>query len=434
MKLPVKGQLTITSKIAASLSMLISFLMLIMGLVMWGYLKISVDFIQSQHILKNFALFWGCITSASIIAGIFLAMVISKRILKRPIKEMVKATEYISAGDVSQKANLYNRDELGNLAMSFNMMTGYLANLLRSITSYTGEIVKSCQSLNMNLKSTSNTSGRLVKEMYSQAGKTKEHVNLLKNCANLACDLVDQVEQSGLVLREKTGDVAVIIEGGHEPRELIQKAINDIQSVKHSLTELKKVAQENKLVLSEFEQISGSLDNYIERSRAFNFNIAVEVAKLGGKNMAAELEQLQSLADEGTLKNRDMLNKMKTAGENIEVLNKSIDNNITATDQGQKSISDAINCWDQIINRLATEKEAIEKVMHVWTENKKQGDNLLESLNYIMDELDKSLQTFINTGEAGKMQTELLDELQSTLSKMLRVSNTLNNLCLQFKT
>ncbi len=68
----------------------------------------------------------------SLLLGIFLA-----RTLTRPIREITTATRAVADGDLEQKVPVRSRDELGELATSFNLMSAKLAqsiNLRRQMT------------------------------------------------------------------------------------------------------------------------------------------------------------------------------------------------------------------------------------------------------------------------------------------------------------
>jgi signal transduction histidine kinase len=68
----------------------------------------------------------------SLLLGIFLA-----RTLTRPIREITTATRAVADGDLDQKVPVRSKDELGELATSFNLMSTKLAqsiNLRRQMT------------------------------------------------------------------------------------------------------------------------------------------------------------------------------------------------------------------------------------------------------------------------------------------------------------
>lgn len=398
-----------------------------------GYLGISTTAGYLQENMRSLVTYLGLVTVVAVIAGIFLAMIISRRILNRPIQDLSAATEHIATGDFSMKVNTVNRDELGNLASSFNMMTGYLANLFRSITTYTGELVKSCQSLSSAVKSTENASRRLVKSMQEHAGRTGEHISMLQGCADLAGGLVERVEQSGRELRRTAGEIMAVAGDAREPARLMSGAEKSVDGLKHSLQELKQTAGSSLAAFGEMKTVAGVFAEYLDRSRDINFNLALEVARLGGRDLTGELDQLRQMADEGMEKTRSYIEGINNAGRSVDMVIKALEDNLVAVEKSKQAIAGAGACWESLGERLVSESEAIEDLMESLAENERQKTRLLEALGYLMEELDKALREFNGTGEAGEKQTELLGQLDSTMRRILRVSNALNNLCLQFR-
>ncbi|MBI2759260.1 MAG: HAMP domain-containing protein [Chloroflexi bacterium] len=72
----------------------------------------------------------------AIALALLLAIILS-RTLTRPIRELTAATQVVSVGDLAQQVPVRSRDELGQLATSFNRMSSDLArslNLRRQMT------------------------------------------------------------------------------------------------------------------------------------------------------------------------------------------------------------------------------------------------------------------------------------------------------------
>lgn len=398
-----------------------------------GYLGIATSAGYLHQNMRSLIMYLALATIAAVVAGIFLAMVISRRILNRPILDLSAATEHIATGNFSMKVDSRNRDELGNLASSFNMMTGYLSNLFRSITTYTGELVRSCQSLSTAVQSTESASKRLVESMQEHAGRTGEHISMLQGCADLAGGLVERVEQSGRDLRRTAGEILAVAGDSQEPARLMSGAAASVDEVKRSLEGLKTAAGENLAAFGELKRLAGVFSEYLDRSRAFNFNLALEVARLGGRDLTRELDELQKTADEGMEKTRQYISAIDKAGRSVESVITSLEENMGTVERGKNAIVEAGLCWESLGERLVAESEAIDGLMDSMAENEKHKKQLLDALGYLMEELDKAVQEFNGTGAAGERQTELLGQLESTMRRILRVSNALNNLCLQFK-
>jgi len=82
----------------------------------------ETDFLN--HVMQVITL-----TAIGVIAvGLLLAFLLS-RSLTRPIRELTAATHAISAGQLKQEVPVRSRDELGQLAASFNRMN---AEMVRS--------------------------------------------------------------------------------------------------------------------------------------------------------------------------------------------------------------------------------------------------------------------------------------------------------------
>jgi len=398
-----------------------------------GYLGLSSSAGYLHRNTNILFYYMGGFMIAAVIAGIFLSMVISRRILNRPIIALAAATENIATGNFSMKVNSQNRDELGNLASSFNTMTGYLSNLFRSITTYTSELVKSCQSLNTTVKSSEKATKRLAESMLEHAGRTGEHISMLRGCADLAEGLVERVERSGQTLRRAADEITAIAGDSQEPARLMHGAADSLEDVKRSLERLKESTGKSLTAFGEMKQLAGVFSNYLDRSRAFNFNLALEVARLGGQDLTRELDELQKMSNEGMDKTRLYIDSIENASQSVESMIIELEKNFGTVEEGKRALIEAGSCWESLGQRLIAESNVIDGMMDGMADNEKQRRELLESLNHLMEQLEKALKEFNGTGKAGERQTEQLGQLESTMRRILRVSNALDNLCTQFK-
>lgn len=97
------------------------------------------EFESEKRNMRNASLAAFFITSGLASLSIYIAL---KRILGRPIRELVSATERVSRGDLDYKVPVATKDELGALASSFNMMTEALVNYKKKLLDANEELVR----------------------------------------------------------------------------------------------------------------------------------------------------------------------------------------------------------------------------------------------------------------------------------------------------
>lgn len=83
----------------------------------------------------------------AILAGLIISRLIVLRAIRRPVKELMQATDRVSTGDFSGQVQIFYEDDLGRLASAFNTMTGHLGVLFQSIRSSVNDINHTAQAI-----------------------------------------------------------------------------------------------------------------------------------------------------------------------------------------------------------------------------------------------------------------------------------------------
>lgn len=100
---------------------------------------------RTQRYVHDLGLLIALILLVAVLAGGMLAHVITNRVLRQPINDLMEATKHIATGNFAYKVPVRKADELGTLAQAFNTMTGHLSNLFRTVYASTAEMSRSSQ-------------------------------------------------------------------------------------------------------------------------------------------------------------------------------------------------------------------------------------------------------------------------------------------------
>ncbi|MGB9802886.1 HAMP domain-containing protein [Desulfofundulus sp.] len=110
-----------------------------------GYFYLRMDQGRTIKYLHDLVLTMVLLLLAAVYAGVMLAHIISKHVLRKPIEDLLEATRHIATGNFTYQVPVRKEDELGSLARAFNTMTGHLTNLFRTVHLSTMEMARTSQ-------------------------------------------------------------------------------------------------------------------------------------------------------------------------------------------------------------------------------------------------------------------------------------------------
>ncbi|MEW6661236.1 MAG: HAMP domain-containing protein [Bacillota bacterium] len=127
-----KQRMSLQTKIAIAFVFTCLYLMLMM-LMIFNFFAQSL--VPSEILSSLFRRVAPLFVTAGLM-GIIISQLIVIKLVKKPVKELIDATERVSLGDLTKPASMYYKDELGWLANCFNKMTSHLSYLVKTAQEY----------------------------------------------------------------------------------------------------------------------------------------------------------------------------------------------------------------------------------------------------------------------------------------------------------
>ncbi|HTP08812.1 MAG TPA: HAMP domain-containing sensor histidine kinase [Anaerolineae bacterium] len=103
-----------------------------------GYVELSDGPAYGSEIVKNVAWAWALAGSIAVALAAIVGWLISRRISK-PIVALTQATAAMSEGDLSTRAQVMGRDEIGTLAQSFNEMADQVEETIMTLRRFVSD-------------------------------------------------------------------------------------------------------------------------------------------------------------------------------------------------------------------------------------------------------------------------------------------------------
>jgi methyl-accepting chemotaxis protein len=398
-----------------------------------GYFMMGADLATVNKYIMDTIIFNTIVAILAILTGIFLSVLISKKILKKPIEDLTEATERLATGDFSYKVPVYKKDELGELANSFNTMTIHLANLIQSVQSSVCDINKSAEQILGQLKTSDRTNIKLSQTFDVLKNSSEEQVDILKQSLALSEKLSEQSGQVSKYMSQVLMEVNKNVHAGEEGSAAVSRVNDGIEKSSQSLENTKSSVKQ---LVEKCVQFNESID-YFRNLSAKNTDFTVKAALLAARNGSQELaqtaEDMHNISEESTRRINliyDELEELKGSWQDIET---ALDVNIERLTDGQAAVSDVKGNFENIIKSLRNGKEIVEEAASAARMQSSNIEEIMESQHGIIDELLKSVNKSTGAGSDTRLQTESLHDIDSVAKKMMRMVDRLNVLSLQFK-
>ena len=359
----------------------------------------------------------------AVAAVILLVILQVRRIIGRPVKELNQAATCIAQGDLDQTIRYHSRDELGDLADSFNHVT----LRLRDYVSYINEISSTLHEIaggNLTFTLKHDYAGEFSKIKISLEEISYSLNNAMGQLQSASRDVAagaEQVSSGAMTLSqgsaEQAAEVDTLASHINSVSESIQqvalgaqKANGISQEVKTGLLESNEKMQYMTGVIQkisdnsvEIHKIVKTIEDIAFQTNILALNAAVEAARAGtaGKGFAVVADEVRALAS-----------KSSEAAQETSVL---LSQTVTSMDEGVHAAQDTAQSMMAVANRA---DEMSNLITGIADYTKEQAENTAE-ITHGIEQISTVVQNNVSTAEASAAASEELSGQASMLKELV---------------
>ena len=359
----------------------------------------------------------------AVAAVILLVIIQVRRIIGRPVKELNQAATCIAQGDLDQTIRYHSRDELGDLADSFNHVT----LRLRDYVSYINEISSTLHEIaggNLTFTLKHDYAGEFSKIKISLEEISYSLNNAMGQLQSASRDVAagaEQVSSGAMTLSqgsaEQAAEVDTLASHINSVSESIQqvalgaqKANGISQEVKTGLLESNEKMQYMTGVIQkisdnsvEIHKIVKTIEDIAFQTNILALNAAVEAARAGtaGQGFAVVADEVRALAS-----------KSSEAAQETSVL---LSQTVTSMDEGVHAAQDTAQSMMAVANRA---DEMSNLITGIADYTKEQAENTAE-ITHGIEQISTVVQNNVSTAEASAAASEELSGQASMLKELV---------------
>jgi len=375
-------------------------------------------------------------------AAILIAAVVIYFVLNhttQPITTVSETLKIVAKGDLTKAVNVSTKDEIGDLAGSFNFTMKNIRNLISTIKYKINGLNHTSFELSENMGKTSTA----VKEITSNLDGIKELMVKQENGAEEAGKAVEDIKESIVSLRKIIGEQTESVERSSSAIEQMTANINSVtrtlvensknvdtltEASENGKTGLQTVAAEIQEIARDSEgllEINSVMNNIASQTNLLSMNAAIEAAHAGesGKGFAVVAGEIRKLAESSSEQSKTtaaMLKKIKTSIDNITKSSDDVLNRFGAIDSSVKTVSEH---EQNILNAMEEQEiggkqilESIGRMKDITASVKKGSDHMAEAGEVLVQETGEFIKTSKETVEGMNQILKGVNQINASVS------------------
>lgn len=338
-----------------------------------------------------------------LIAGIIILLI---RSITRPLEALEDAMQKIQHdNDLARRVNIDSRDEVGQIAHSFNQMVQSFQEIIQRVMQDARSVLHVANALAHSSDQVASRSNQQNDETVSMAAAIEEMSASITQVAESSQDSYATVKESDELSRQ-----------GHQ---IVQSAVNEMNGIASSVTQSAQLIEQLDTHARQISVIATTIKEIADQTNLLALNAAIEAARAGeqGRGFAVVADEVRALAGRTSKATDEITVMINTIQQGTQRAVGSMQQGHAQVGSGVDMATQASSAMSKIQTGAGRVMQTVDEITIALREQSKASDEVAQRVAHITQiSEENSFAAHDISSEAQQLKT-LAEALETLISR-----------------
>ncbi|KML09061.1 chemotaxis protein [Bacillus safensis] len=399
-----------------------------------GILGIDLDASIVPATTKKLTLYITVASAIVLIGGLLFSFIMGRRIAK-PARSLMESANRIADGDLTGMVEVQSKDEIGQLAASFQKMQGRIKELISKISHSSSEVSKMSSQLRTVTNESSQSAQQVSEAMTNMSEGINDSVANITDCTRSVAEIDTQIEGVTKEVDEMKSVSSDVQEQSESGQKLVKHVLDHLNLLHDKMTNSKQAAEELQSHSTEIESVISIITDISAQTNLLALNASIEAARVGeeGKGFAVVADEVRKLAEQSADAAKTVSDLVIGTQENSQRVLESVEESSKAVEEGREQmegtsqnfavIYDGVSQFSRRTNNLLASIKQVEQAYQTISTS-------IEQISVVSEEHAASSQ---EVAAATEQQSAGMQQISSAIEQLSDMSEELAQMVSTFK-
>jgi len=371
-------------------------------------------------------------TIITVIVSILLSIYIS-RLISKPVVRLSAGAERIAGGDLTAEAiNVRNRDEIGDLSVSFGKMLGSLRSVVEKTMGSSTNLSASAQELMAGSEAASASSEEILASMQSVSQGIQNQKFSIDSISSAMEETSAEIQQIAANMQYVNNNAQTLNNLSEKGHDALESVINQMEKISEGSKDSTKAVKSLEVMSQKVQTIINMITEVSSQTNLLALNAAIEAARAGeqGRGFSVVADEVRKLAEKSSSAAKEISDTIETMNGQIAGIVDLIENEASEVDAGTAVVSQAHTTFNEIsqgVGGIITQVQevsaaveqitsGIEQVVASTGEILEAAENNSESIQQVSSAMEDQASNMGRISDRAVALADLASELDTTVS------------------